>query len=418
MQRVRTGLFALLLCVVSYRSAQAQSADDVTAAQRQVSIAQAMRDVAQANADEAKAKLGTLDTSGLPKGTGEATSLNVEAKILAYQSVNIAATKIAAKVAALVPKPATVVIYSDKELGAVQQFRAFQQQAAVFHKAVASSAGTGASGIPSLPKLESDNTCASPTASAPVIAAEEAGGGIAPLTIVGTALQVLSLFKADKKLVGIDVDVADFALATDVAGKLIEQKIAVVYPPTFLPGAFSMKPGATASVMFKEYDALGADSTNLEAFLGLVVVRRDSINQLAATKGASASCKTTFARDVAKLGQYEAAAKTLKAAVDQQLASLIKVDDKTGTTSLQMLVAAETLATHFNAAPYVLQLKPIAAGGATLTKTNLFTTHFYFSGGAVVSYLLLDAESGNVVLAGTIPAYGGFVEAGQLSRLE
>ena len=78
MRSIWTGLFALLLCVVPYRSAHAQSADDVAATQRQVAMAQARRDIAQANADEAKAKLGTLDASGLPKGTGEATSLNVD----------------------------------------------------------------------------------------------------------------------------------------------------------------------------------------------------------------------------------------------------------------------------------------------------------------------------------------------------
>ena len=109
MHCIWTGLFALLLCVVPYRSAHAQSADDVAAAQRQVAMAQARRDIAHANAEEAKAKLGTFDTSGLPKGTGEATSLNVEAKILAYQSVNAVATKIAAKVAALSPKPAAII---------------------------------------------------------------------------------------------------------------------------------------------------------------------------------------------------------------------------------------------------------------------------------------------------------------------
>lgn len=413
-----TSSFALVLCIGPYPSAYAQSADDVAAAQRQVAMAQARRDIEQANAEEARAKLGTLDTSVLPKGTGETTSLNVEAKILAYQSVNTVATKIAAKVAALSPKPSAIVIYSDKEIGAVQQFRSFQQQAAVFHKAVANSAGTGTSGIPALPKLESDSTCASLTPSAPAVAAEEAGGGIAPLTVVGTALQLLSIFKTDKKLTGIDVDIADFALATDVAGKLIEQQIAVVYPPTFFLRAFSVKPGAPTSVVLSEYDVLGADSTNLEAFLGLITARRDTINELAAGKVASASCKNIFARDIAKLSHYESVAKALKAAGDQQLTSLIKIDDKTGITSLQALVAAETFATHFNAAPFVLQLKPIAAGGATLTQTNLFTTHFYFSGGAVVSFLLLDTASGNVVLAGTIPAYGGFVEASQLPRLK
>jgi len=170
--------------------------------------------------------------------------------------------------------------------------------------------------------------------------------------------------------------------------------------------------------MFREYDALGADSANLDTFLGLVGTRRDAINKLAKTKGISTSCKDLFNADLKTLGKYEAAAKALKTTVDQELTALMKVDDKTGTTALQALVAAENLATHFKVTPYVLQLKAVAAGGATMTKTNLFTTHFYFSGGAVVSYLLVNGDSGDVVLAGTLPAYGGFIKADQLDHLE
>jgi hypothetical protein len=70
--------------------------------------------------------------------------------------------------------------------------------------------------------------------------------------------------------------------------------------------------------------------------------------------------------------------------------------------------------THAGAA--VLQIKSIGAGGTTYTKTNIFTTQFRFSGGAIVSYLLVDGIGGNVLASDVLSQYGGFIKADELEE--
>ena len=412
--RYERGLrLAALACALF--SCHASRADDLSDAQHQRDLAQAKRDTAQAQADEAKAKLGSFDTSGLPKGSGEASSLNIEAKILAYQAVDRIADKIADAVA--VKKPSSVVIYSDNELDAVLQFQAFHQQATLLDANAKATAG-GSITAPKLPPLTSDTSCTAANP-APAIAldAGEAGGGAA-LPLVGVALQVLSLFKVDKKISGQDVTVTDFALVTKVMGKLIDRNIPVIYPPSYLPGVLAAS-GSDAfgrSQTMKDLGALTANSAAMDTVGSLVATRRGELDQRAAAKGATAACKALFKSDLAKLTQRETDAKALKATIDQVSGSIMKVDDKTGVSSLLRLVIAETMANRFKSA-HILQIMPTAAGGATLAKTNFFNTRFLFSGGAIVSYLLLDGATGATVLAGTVPNYGGFIGEDQLPKL-
>lgn len=138
-----------------------------------------------------KAKLGTLDTSGLPKGTGEATKLNVEGKILAYGAVQSVASQIAVKVAAAASAPAAIAIYGEKEQRGVLQLGAFLMQSAEVHKVVNRPVRPGTSGSPAVPKLESDAGACSvwqPPKVTQSTPESELGGGVAPLTAVRTVL--------------------------------------------------------------------------------------------------------------------------------------------------------------------------------------------------------------------------------------
>jgi hypothetical protein len=229
---------------------------------------------------------------------------------------------------------------------------------------------------------------------------------------------VLSLFKSDKKVTGIDFEVDQFALAMSVLSHLRRAPggLSVGYPASVLPGVLAAGASGnvfTASPVLKELNGLVDGQVALDTVLRLIGPRRDALRQLAQGRAASALCKAMWARDTAQLDRLEGAVAVLKAASGQLTAALSRVDETTGASALQALVMAETLATRF-AGAQVLQLKPVAAGGATLAKTNLFTTSFYFSGGAIVSYLLYDGSSGNVVLAGTMPYYAGFIKADRL----
>ncbi|WP_143684829.1 hypothetical protein [Variovorax sp. KK3] len=404
MRRTRTISLALLSLALIASRVHAVTSEELEELTRQRDAAQAQRDIATANAEAAKARLGSIDTSTLPKGTGVAASLNVEGKILATQAVSAIATTIAADVASVNPKPSAVVIYSEHELAAVLQYRTFLRQVELAKKSEAATV---------LPKLESESACAAragPRASA----ADESGGGtgLPPLAAVGAALQVLSLFKIDKKLDGIDVEITDFVLATEVMGKLSAQGIPTVYPPSYLPGAFGST--SQSSEALTKYNELAGGIKTLDGFIIDAGLSRDGVNKRAAASGASAACKSAAARDADALNRAEARARAQLAAATQLNTALNAVDEKTGASTLQKLMLAEALARHFKSAPFVLQLKPFAAGGATLTKTNLFTTNFYFSGGAIVSYLLINGETGETVKARTVPMYGGFIKNGDL----
>lgn len=393
-------------------AARAVTADELAAEQRARDLALARKDIAEANAAEARARLGTLSVER-PKGTGVAEGLNVEAKILAYSAVDRIAAQIAQEIKSLPAPPVHVVISSQRELSAVMQYRAYQQQTRLLQRQIGQASG-GTPAAPKLPPLDSDGAACVAERSAP---ADDAGGA-APLVAIDAALQVLSLFKSDKKIDGIDVEVDEFALAMSVLGHLRRApgSLSVAYPASVLPGVLAA--GASSNVFalspaLKELNALVDGQVALDTVLGLIGPRREALRQLAQGRTATAPCKAMWARDTAQLDRLEASVKALKGAIDQLATALSRVDESSGASALQSLVMAETLASKF-AGAHVLQLKPVAAGGATLAKTNLFTTNFYFSGGAIVSYLLYNGSSGDVVLAATMPYYAGFIKASRL----
>jgi hypothetical protein len=127
------------------------------------------------------------------------------------------------------------------------------------------------------------------------------------------------------------------------------------------------------------------------------------------------ACVTVFPQDLATLEFHEARIKGMKARGDKFVAAATTVDEKTGASLLQLLASSETMARQHLGA-YVLQLKPIAGGGATYTKTSILTSSFRFSGGAVVSYLLLDGQDGSVSRSGTVREYGGFIKSDELQQ--
>lgn len=393
----------LSLACAACGGALAVTADEVAEAQRARDLAVARKDAAQAEAEEAKARIGSL-TVERPKGTGEASGLNVEAKILAYTAVDRIAAQIAGEIKALPKPPSRVVLYSAKELNAVMQYRASRQQFKLLQEQIAAAR---------LPVLESEGAACVAGAAPP----EPLGGAAPPLIGLDAALQVLSLFRSDKKITGSDVEIDAFALAMSVLDHLQREPrpVQVAYPASFLPGVLSADAQAdpfAQSPLSAQLRGVLNGRAALEGVLGQIAARRAALQKLA-QGNASAPCKAAVTRDEALLTRREEQVRALDTGIGQLTAALSKVDETTGASPLQSLVVAEALAGKF-AGGHVLQLGAVAAGGATLAKTNLFTTNFYFSGGAIVSYLLQDGSSGDVVLAGTAPYYAGFVKASRL----
>jgi hypothetical protein len=397
MNTLRTSSFLVsaLLCMAGSTGALGATAEEVEEAKREQALAEARQATAEADAAVAKAKLGSIDVSKLPKVTGEASKLNVEGNILAYDAVDRIAALIAEDVAGAVGS-STVVIYSEKEINAVLQSRAFRKNLDMLN---------GEMGKFFVPPLASDNAdCKAPAVG---------GGGLGPLGSIDAALQVLTLFKVDKKYEGMDVTVDSFALATAVLAKLKARGGGkAIYPGTYTVGAFADASGDVfaKSAIVAGIDRLGDNQARIDLALSDIARRKESIKTRSADpKTVPKDCVAAFADSQVILDNLEARAKAMKARGEKFTTAATTVDEKTGASLLQMLAMSEAMARD-HAGAFVLQLKPIAAGGTTLTKTSLFATSFRFSGGAIVSYLLVSGVDGTVVRSGTVPEYGGYVK--------
>jgi hypothetical protein len=383
-----------------------KGADDalVTELQRQVAIAEAKRKIAEDEAAAAKAKLGAIDTTDLPKGSGSATDLKVEGTIMAYRAADAIAEQIAGVLTDPGLRVTQIVFFSEQQLNGILKYRAFIRQANLLQEAIRQVSGDLER--PRLPSLESDN-CLQPQPRA------LAG---APLDTINSALQVLTLFKTDKVISGAEVTLEEFAIAAALVQRLrlINPNLAIAYPPSFQPGLFTggADPFDTSAVFTAFQNLMARDITLAEAqklFARKVEELKEKI------KKASKGCKPLFQQDIELLEGLTARATALQTILTQMQAGLLKLDDATGASTLQSLYVAEVLAARFSNA-HVLQLKPVAAGGATMAKTNIFTTRFYFSGGAVIAYMLFRGDTGDVVASGNVGRYSGFAKEGQLDE--
>jgi len=403
--RILARCLVLVVLFVTLANQTTPAADDATnsdpeiaAAKRAQALAEAKAatakaeaDLAKAEADKAKAMLGEI-TQTTPKGTATAEGLSVEGKIRAYRAAETAATAIAEAV--LKKSPQKVVVFSAKEMNDITFWQSFLQQATVLQNQLAA---------PTLPPLFADNPgqCAPPKTARGVPPAVRT---VPPLMAIDAALQLLSLFKVDRTVKGADVTLDDFAIAALVGGKLAAAKISVAYPPSYYPGAFapSSAPRTTQALatLTQRRQTLIDFSTNIDT-------KKQQIAQRS-TQEQQQACKDRYAEDIALLDNLQTRVKTSIGLLDAFFAGILKADAQSGVTLLQTLIAAEQLSTTFQSA-HTLQLKPVAAGGATMTTTNIFGSKISFSGGVVISYMLFDS-AGVLVDAATVPQYGGFVD--------
>ncbi len=396
---------ALAFLVCASIGSFAATPEEVQEAERDRDLAKAKQETAEANAARAKANIGELSSQSLPTGSGTATALNIEGKILAYRAVDAVASDIATQVLNAAPKATNIVIFGDAQFSAITRYWMFRTQLSKLNKSIVQIVG-GNLDEPRLPGLSSDESLTS-CKRGPV---KEV---IPPLIAVAAGLQVLSLFKTDKVMTGTDVSDDDFALSSAVVGKLKSARpsLNIVYPTVYVPNAFPAVPRPEVkSAVLDAVDELERYKGALDRLSTLIDSRKKTLAAAIGSAKTSASCKSMYETDVKTLERMEQSNKTLQKLVSNNQEFLSKVDDKSGSSVLQDLYIAETLTSNFKSA-YVLKLKTVAAGGATLAEKNLFTTNFYFSGGAIISYMLLDGQSGEIVSTAVLPRYAQYVKA-------
>jgi hypothetical protein len=371
-------------------SADTTTDPELIQAQLKQKLAEAKQATAEAELAAAKAKIGEISVA-LPKGTTTSTTQHIEGTILAYQAAASAVASIVKDVTTA-PAPKQVVLFSQKEISALTVYQSFKVQADLL--------------ITRIPALTTKPTLVSD--SMPVDCVAPVKPKVAPLLVVDTALQLLGLFKVDRTITGSDVALDEFGVYSLIASDLVAKGISVAYPPSYFPNA--LNPTPTPLAIHQTFQTLSQKHIELGQFVNQL---NDTKNKLSAGKEkATAKCKGIYDADIDTVNVAVTQATAAQAAIGQVITALTAADSQSGVTLIQTLSSAELLATGFKSAS-VLQVKPIAAGGNVQTATNIFRTKLSFSGGVVLSYMLFD-PTGAVAHAGTVPLYGGYVDASEM----
>lgn len=280
----------------------------------------------------------------------------IEAQILAYRMLDTAATAIANVVT---PKAgAAIVIHNSTDLAAVGAYRAFAGQMDVLAKQYA----TIAPGPAPVPQ-----------------AAAIAGAGIVGVTAaVKTVIDLVALFRTDRKIQGVVVDITDLALVSEVAGKLAANK-KKVYVTELFPLEIQTEHGATVQ-------------GHLDRVRDAAVAAKLRVDAL--------SAGTDKDKAGARLNELD----KIRAAFDDLLTRV--AGEGTGPV-LGVLIRGAAVETFLKKGN-VLYLKVLKAGGTNETKKNIFgsSKEVQHSGGVIVNYVLFDTD-GSVLLSSTVNAYSG-----------
>jgi hypothetical protein len=379
---------------------------ELTAAQNRAALATAEADFAKAQVDIFKAKIGELNTDLLPKGTIDAKTLGIEGQTQGYAAVGRVSAEIADAVKNATAKNPKVVIYTETEIQTLMKSKAFGQMAVVMKESASDYVLPPSDiGVPVScqrnPKIVKPPT-------------------VPPLLALSTAVGLLDLFKKDRTLEGSTITIDAFALTTSIIKALKAQGVAPYYPPSFfalaqLDFGRDEKTKIYNSAVFQQYEDLRTTAARLVQGLSAYDDRKAAIEAATADKKypPSAQCKTEASAQLVRLAAAKATATQISSEIADLIATVIKVDGDTGQSQLVNYMLAERFSNLTDGA-FILQVKAIAAGGTTQTTKSLFSSKVSFSGGAIVSYLLLDA-AGTPVLADTVPFYTGFTPLEKMS---
>lgn len=370
-------------------------------AEAKKAAAEAAKAQAEAEIAALKAQVGDISASGYTGGvTLEDKAGAIEAALLAAKAMNTAAQRIEERLA----KNATgrtILLYSLSEVPDFQALMAYRAQIALVKKGFR--------------EAQAASSLAGPTAP-PTPEAELEGVPLLPAA--GLALdavdKLLGFFRTDYSVGGIDLSLDDSMLIHALAGLIADpdQSREVKLPAVYNPGALS---GAGAAIL--------AELTSLsQAKVGGQEKAELHVESAARFTEQAGNEADTY-KKAALLKQAEAhkvAAEAWKAAIgffDGFFSKLDAADDK-GTIPLAEVIRENEVFTALQGGDLLLIVKLQKSGGAYYTKKNMWSFFggmpFYYMGGTVVSFVLLDGAEGSVRASGVVPVHGGFVKAGKL----
>ncbi|MEP6714183.1 MAG: hypothetical protein ABJC09_01335 [Terriglobia bacterium] len=396
------------------KAAAAKAIKDAADAEK--AAADARKSTTEAQTAALKAQFGDFNASGITGAVDlKDKAGSTEAALLAARSVRLAATRIHDAIS-LKLKPAahvrTILLYAFSEMPTFQALLAFGTEVGLARKVFADAGALSEKALNDAPPPPKPSAAPLPPPAPGSAAVTEAA---LPLAAVGLGLEtvnkLLSYFRTDYTVGGIDLTLEDSLLVHAVAGALadcdtFDVKLPAVYEPQAMLNPASMIMDALAAVA-----SLNSDAQRNIAF-------HEEIAGEFATAAGKAAQEDEKKRLLNNGALHTKAVDALKSAVavyDTFFGKMTAADDK-GSVPLSLAIREAAIADLLDRGAFLLGVKLHKSGGAYYTKKNLWSFFLpgipmYHMGGVVTSYVLMSGAEGKVIAAGVEPVHGGFVKA-------
>ncbi|HYE88552.1 MAG TPA: hypothetical protein VEA16_19455 [Vicinamibacterales bacterium] len=226
--------------------------------------------------------------------------------------------------------------------------------------------------------------------------------------------KLLSFFKTDYSVEGVDVSLDESAAMYAIAGALsAHEGVRVKLPLVHLP---EERAKATQQLID---DVTGLLTKRQRAAARATLLAADARRAEAELAQAKPEDKADIQAELAGLQSDEAKLKEAISAYDAFVTSLTTPVGTPAREPIADLVADMALERALTVAngssPGLLLIRLEASGGGILLKKNLLTglgaAPLYHMGGAAISYLFLHGASGEVIRGGTVAQHGGFTRS-------
>ena len=248
----------------------------------------------------------------------------------------------------------------------------------------------------------------------------EAAAAIPAVVSAGleAAGKLLSFFKTDFTVGGIDVAVDESVALYAVSGALAKEGNSVRWPALHMPEQRQL---AVQSILQDMTDLITLRQ-RVEA--KAIKAASDASRAEREASKAQDSEKAEIALEVSEYRATEVRMKTAMAAYDTFAASLTT---STGTgpepladliSDMGLAIALKTSSDDAAKGPLLLLVRLEHSGGGYLLKKNLLTglgaPPLYHMGGAAISYLLVDGQTGMIMRGGTVARHGGYTKSSKM----
>lgn len=404
----------------------------VAAANAEKAVADAKKAAADAQAAQAqaelaalKAKVGEVPASGYTGNVDlKENAGSLESSLLASAAIVEATAEIAKRIPCTY-KNKSVLLTGMSDVPTFNALMTFNAQLSILETAMKEASNASATAQKIGPILKAE-----PLAFAAAIPA----AGL----VLDAANKLLNFFKADYTVGGIqtalDESIVSHALAGTLAasGKFKDILIPNLFNPTNLSekmvatltkletDRISAKSGeAEEATAVKSYAEKVGDTEKVKAAADAALKKAKPLERPALEKKAKEAA-SKLEKTKEGLEAHNVANAGWKKAVALHDAFFVKIMtmDEKGVVPLSQIVKEEAINAKINDG-LMLITKLQSQGGSYYTKKNMWTAlgamPFYNSGGAVISYLLVEGADRKVILSGVVPFFGGYLKPTEIS---